>query len=75
MRAGYVASADESLTMIILGPARRLPPGHTLSADIPEFLIDRPLGYDQSQGRLTCLDWMHSSWSVRLLAPISSALY
>lgn len=36
--------------------------------------INRPLGYEQSQGCLTCPDWMHSSWSVRLLAPVSSAV-
>lgn len=37
-------------------------------------LIGRSLGYEQPQGRLTCLDWMHSSWSVLLLAPVASAL-
>jgi hypothetical protein len=36
--------------------------------------INRPLGYEPSQGRLTCPDWMHWNWSVRLLAPVSSAL-
>jgi hypothetical protein len=36
--------------------------------------VQELLGYEQPQDRLTCPDWMDSSWSVRLLAPVSSAL-
>jgi hypothetical protein len=32
--------------------------------------INRPLGYEQSQGCLTRPDFMHSSCSARLLAPV-----
>src|ERR1700712_1876416 len=36
--------------------------------------INRPLGYEQSQGCLACLSWMHLSWPVGLLAPVSSVV-
>jgi hypothetical protein len=36
--------------------------------------INQALGYEPSQGRLTCPDWMHWNWSVRVLEPASSAL-
>jgi hypothetical protein len=61
----------------------RAPIGYNSSAHPPDFYgvhlrthqrEEEPLGYEQSQGRLTCPDWMHSRCSVGLLSPGSSIL-